>query len=54
VYNGSDYNGVVGVEGAVFEGVADPYDYTDMLNAAGRRYYDQVMAEFETVYGKAK
>ncbi|MDR2505683.1 MAG: extracellular solute-binding protein [Oscillospiraceae bacterium] len=52
VYNGSDYNGVIGIEAAVFEGVADPYDYADTLNAKGREYYDAVMDEFYAVYGK--
>ncbi len=54
VYFNGEYNGVVGMEAAVFQGVADPYDYTDALNEAGRRYYDQVMEEFTAVYGEAK
>ncbi len=54
VYFNGDYNGVIGMEAAVFAGVADPYDYADKLNEAGRRYYDTVMAEFYKIYGKAE
>lgn len=54
VYSLSEYNGVVGIEAAVFEGVADPYDYAEMLNERGREYYDSVMDEFYAIYGQAE
>lgn len=50
IYNGQDYNGVVGIEAAVFAGVADPYDYVDMLNQKGREYYDTYMKTFRETY----
>ena len=52
IYNGLDYNGVTGIEAAVFAGVADPYDYVDMLNEKGREYYDQYMETFYEIYGE--
>ena len=52
IYNGQDYNGVVGIEAAVFAGVADPYDYVDMLNQKGREYYDTYMETFHETYGE--
>lgn len=54
VYSGSDYNGTVGIEAAVFGGVADPYDYTEMLNQKGREYYDNIMKVLYDVYGTAE
>jgi multiple sugar transport system substrate-binding protein len=51
IYNGLDYNGVTGIENAVFQGVADPYDYVDMLNQKGREYYDSYMKTFKDIYG---
>ena len=51
-YHGSDYNGTVGIEAAIAEGTVDPYDYTDKLAEAGRKYYDDAMEVFYGVYGK--
>lgn len=51
---GGDYNGVIGLLGAVIEGVADPYDYIDMLNEKGLQYYDEAMVIFYANYGVAE
>ena len=51
-YHGSDYNGTVGIEAAIAAGTVDPYDYTDILAEAGRKYYDEAMDVFYGVYGK--
>ena len=53
-YHGSDFNGVVGIEGAIRENAIDPYDYIDTLDAKGREYYDATMAAFYAVYGVAE
>ena len=53
-YHGSDYNGTIGIEGAIKAGTVDPYDYTDILAEAGRKYYDEAMEVFYGVYGKAE
>ncbi len=53
-YHGSDYGGFTGIEAAINAGAVDPYDYTDTLDEMGRKYYDDAMAVFYTVYGEAK
>ncbi len=53
-YHGSDFNGVVGIENAIRDGVIDPYDYTDNLDKKGREYYDVAMEAFYAVYGQAE
>jgi hypothetical protein len=42
----------VGIEAAIAAGTVDPYDYTDKLAEAGRKYYDEAMAVFYGVYGQ--
>ena len=53
-YFDADFNGVIGIEAAIDQGAADPFDYVDELNAQGRKAYDQVMDVFYTVYGTAE
>lgn len=53
-YHGSDYGGYTGIEAAIVAGAVDPYDYTDTLDEMGRKYYDDAMKVFYTVYGEAK
>jgi len=53
-YHGSDFNGVVGIEGAINAAVIDPYDYTDTLDAKGVEYYEAAMEAFYAVYGQAE
>lgn len=50
-YNGGDFNGVIGIEAAVREGVADPWDYTEWLAEQGRYWYEDAMEAFFEVYG---
>jgi multiple sugar transport system substrate-binding protein len=52
VYNGGDYNGVVGIEGAVFEGAMNANDAAADLNAKGHAYYEQAVNTFYTIYGQ--
>lgn len=54
VYQNGDFNGVIGIEPAVFQGVADPYDHAEMLNTKGREAYDKAMEEFVKIYGAAE
>jgi len=51
-YHNSDFAGYVGIEAAINAKAVDPYDYTDTLDEAGRRYYDDAMATFFSVYGQ--
>lgn len=53
-YHGSSYGEYTGIEAAINANAIDPYDYTDDLDAAGRRYYDETMEAFYAVYGKAE
>lgn len=52
VYNGSDFNGVIGIEGAVMQGVIDANDVAADFNKKGREYYDLAMDEFYAIYGE--
>jgi multiple sugar transport system substrate-binding protein len=52
VYNGGDYNGVTGIEGAVFEGVINANDATADLNVKGKAYYEETLANFIRIYGQ--
>ncbi len=51
-YNGADFNGVIGIEGAISQGAVDPWDYVDALAEQGRYYYDQAMTAFFEIYGQ--
>ncbi len=51
-YQNADFNGVVGIEGAVSAGAVDPWDYVDLLAEQGRYYYDQAMTAFYEIYGQ--
>jgi multiple sugar transport system substrate-binding protein len=51
VYFGGDYNGVVGVEAAVFQGAINAHDAVADLNAKGRAYFEEMMDAFRWVYG---
>ncbi|MBQ8202320.1 MAG: extracellular solute-binding protein [Clostridia bacterium] len=51
-YLGNDFNGVIGIEAAVDQGVADPYDYVEELAEQGKYYYEQAMAAFFEIYGQ--
>lgn len=53
IWNG-DYNGVIGLLFAVESGVANPYDYVDMLNEKGMEYYNNAMEIFYANYGRAE
>ena len=37
---------------AINAGAIDPYDYTDALNEAGRKYYEDALKVFMSVYGE--
>jgi len=53
-YHGSPYGEYTGIEAAIFAEAIDPYDYTDALDEAGRKYYDDTLARFFEVYGQAE
>ena len=46
------YNGYTGIEAAINAGAIDPYDYTDSLDEAGRKYYEDALNVFYSVYGE--
>lgn len=50
-YHNSDFNGVIGIHNAVFQGAVDAYDYIETLNAKGREYYDAAIKSFTAIYG---
>lgn len=53
-YHNSDFNGVIGIHNAVFQGAVDAYDYIEILNAKGREYYDAAIKSFTANYGVAE
>jgi len=51
VYHNGEFNGVIGIETAVFEGLADAHDFAADLEASFRPFYDSMMAEFRLWMG---
>lgn len=52
VYQNGDFNGVIGIETAVIQGVIDAHDVAADFNKKGREYYDAAMEEFYAIYGR--
>jgi multiple sugar transport system substrate-binding protein len=52
VYFESEWNGVIGVEAAVFQGVLNAHDAVAELEEKGRQYYLEMMDVFYMVYGR--
>jgi multiple sugar transport system substrate-binding protein len=51
IYHNGEFNGVIGIEAAVFEGLADAHDFAADLEASFRPFYDTMMAEFRLWMG---
>ena len=52
VYHGSEFNGVVNINYAVFEGVINAHDVAVELAAAGREFHERALANFRMIYGE--
>jgi len=51
IYHNGEFNGVIGIEAAVFDGLADAHDFAADLEASFRPFYDSMMAEFRMWMG---
>ncbi|MCL2015136.1 MAG: extracellular solute-binding protein [Defluviitaleaceae bacterium] len=51
VYFNGEFNGVIGIESAVFQGAVDAHDVAADLEASGRAFYEAALATFRAIYG---